>query len=111
MDNENKQDERAAAIQKFMPNAEVVLAELSSAKSMDDFFGKNGIFARLFARTMEAMLEAEMSEHLGYERYEAKGRGSGNSRNGHSQKTVRTSSGGETVIEVPRDRNGDFDPK
>jgi hypothetical protein len=32
---------------------------------MDDFFGKEGIFARLFARTMEAMLEAEMTEHLG----------------------------------------------
>jgi putative transposase len=111
MDNENKQDERATNIQKFMPNAEQVLAELSSAKSMDDFFGKDGIFARLFARTMEAMLEAEMSEHLGYEKYEAKGRGSGNSRNGHSQKTVRTSSGGETVIEVPRDRNGYFEPK
>ena len=98
MDNANKQEERAAAIQKFMPNAEQVLTELSSAKSMDDFFGKDGIFSRLFARTMEAMLEAEMSEQL--ERYEAKGRGSGNNRNGHNQKTVRTTSGGETVKEL-----------
>jgi putative transposase len=111
MDNENKQAERAANIQKFMPSAEQVIAELSSATSMDDFFGKEGIFSRLFARTMEAMLEAEMSEHLGYERYAAKGRGSGNNRNGHSQKTVKSSGGGETVIEVPRDRNGAFEPK
>lgn len=111
MNNETKQEERAVNVQRFMPKAEQVLAELSSATSMDDFFGKDGIFAKLFARTMEAMLEAEMSEHLGYERYEAKGRGSGNSRNGYSSKTVRTSGGGEAVIEVPRDRNGDFEPK
>ena len=103
--------ERAASIQAFMPTADQVLAELSSATSMDDFFGKGGIFARLFARTMEAMLEAEMTAHLGYEKYEAKGRNSGNSRNGHSQKTVRTSGGGETVLAVPRDRQGDFEPK
>mgnify|MGYP001829032151 FL=1 len=48
-----------------------------------------------------------MTEHLGYEPYEAKGRKSGNSRNGKRPKTVRTS-GGETPIKVPRDRNGDF---
>jgi putative transposase len=109
MSNEQTTD-RAASIQAFMPTAEQVLAELSNATSMDDFFGKDGIFARLFARTMEAMLEAEMTTHLGYEKYEAKGRNSGNSRNGHSQKTVRTSGGGETRLAVPRDRNGDFDP-
>ncbi|MDF1513188.1 MAG: transposase, partial [Anaerolineae bacterium] len=49
---------------------------------MDDFFGKEGVFARLFAQTMEQMLEAELSDHLGYEPYEAKGRNTGNSRNG-----------------------------
>jgi transposase-like protein len=101
--------ERAANLQAFMPSAEQVLAELSTATSMDDFFGKGGIFARLFARTMEAMLEAKMTAHLGYEKYEAKGRKSGNNRNGYSQKMVRTSCG-ETVIAVPRDRNGEFEP-
>jgi putative transposase len=69
-----------------------------------------GVFARLFARTMEQMLEAELTEHLGYEPYEAKGRNSGNSRNGHYSKTVRTGEG-ETSIEVPRDRNGEYEPK
>ena len=44
-----------------MPAPETVLQELSSATSMDDFFGKDGIFARLFAKTMESMLEAEMT--------------------------------------------------
>ncbi len=100
-----------AAIQTHLPSAERVLEELSSATSMDDFFGKEGIFARLFAKTMEAMLEGEMSEHLGYERYEAKGRNSGNSRNGHSHKTIRTSLGAEAAVSVPRDRNGEFEPQ
>ncbi len=77
---------------------------------MDDFFGKDGIFARLFAKTIEQMLEAEMSEHLGYEPYEAKGRNSGNNRNGSYARKGRTSTG-EVEIEVPRDRNGEFEPK
>ena len=60
-----------------MPGWEQIQAELGSAKSIDDFFGRGGIFARLFSKTLEQMLEAELSEHLGYERYEAKGRNSG----------------------------------
>jgi putative transposase len=83
---------------------------LAQAKSMDDFFGKEGIFAQLFANTLEQMLEAELSEHLGYEPYEAKGRNSGNNRNGRYAKKVRTSSG-DTTIRVPRDRNGEFEPQ
>jgi putative transposase len=95
-------------IQEIMPGAEEVQRELSKAKSMDDFFGKEGIFARLFAHTIEEMLETELSEHLGYEAYEVKGRNSGNSRNGRYAKKLRTSAG-ETTIQVPRDRNGDFE--
>lgn len=93
-----------------MPGAEEVQRELATAKSMDDFFGKEGIFARLFASTIEQMLEAELSKHLGYEPYEAKGRNSGNNRNGKYTKKVRSSEG-ETTIQVPRDRNGDFEPQ
>ena len=97
-------------IQEIMPGAEEVQRELATAKSMDDFFGRDGIFARLFASTLEQMLEAELSEHLGYEPYEAKGRNSGNNRNGKYTKKVRSSEG-ETQIQVPRDRNGDFEPQ
>ena len=93
-----------------LPSAEEVQRELSTAKSMDDFFGKEGIFAKLFAHTIEEMLEAEMSEHLGYEPYEVKGRNSGNNRNGSYAKKLRTSSG-ESTIQVPRDRNGEFEPQ
>ena len=95
------------SIQELLPDAERVQQELSRATSMDDFFGKEGIFARLFADTLEQMLEAEMTAHLGYEKHEAKGRNSGNSRNGKTSKKVRTSAG-DVRVEVPRDRNGDF---
>lgn len=96
--------------QDSMPSAEEVQEELAKVQSMDDFFGKEGVFAKLFAGAMEQMLEAELTEHLGYEPYEAKGRKSGNNRNGRYRKKVRTSTG-ETTIEVPRDRNGEFEPQ
>lgn len=97
-------------MQDIMPSAEEVQKELGTAKSMDDFFGREGIFARLFAKTMEQMLEAELSEQLGYEPYEVKGRNSGDSRNGSYPKKLR-SSNGEVTIQVPRDRNGEFEPQ
>jgi putative transposase len=90
-----------------MPSAEEVARELGKATSIDDFYGKDGIFARLFSKTVEEMLEAELTSELGYERYEAKGRNSGNSRNGHYSRKMRTS-GGDAEIKVPRDRNGEF---
>ena len=95
--------------QPVLPALEDIQRELSTAESVDDFFGKEGIFARLFATTLEGMLEAELSAQLGYEPYEAKGRNSGNSRNGKRSRTLR-SSGGEVEIQVPRDRNGEFRP-
>jgi putative transposase len=64
----------------------------------------------LFKGTIEQMLEAEMEEHLGYEKHSATGNGSGNSRNGYGTKTLKTELG-ETEIQVPRDRNGKFDPQ
>ena len=92
-----------------MPSAEEVAAELAKAETVDDFFGRDGIFANLFSTTLEKMLEAELTDHLGYEPYEAKGRNSGNSRNGSYAKTLRTSAG-DTTIQVPRDRKGEYKP-
>ena len=92
-----------------MPSVETIQQELGKAQSIDDFFGKEGIFARLFAETLEQMLDAELTAQLGYEPYEAKGRNSGNSRNGHYRKKVRSSQG-ETEVTVPPDRSGDYEP-
>lgn len=92
---------------KHLPDPEELARELAAAESIDDFYGKDGIFARMFSKTIEQMLEAEMVEELGYERYKAEGRNSGNNRNGHYKRKMRTS-GGDTEIQVPRDRNGEF---
>ena len=92
---------------KNLPDPEELAQELANAKSIDDFYGKDGIFARLFSETVEQMLEAELTGELGYDRYEPEGRNSGNSRNGHYKRKMRTS-GGDAEIKVPRDRNGEF---
>lgn len=97
------------ATQIELPTAELVQQELAKAKNIDDFFGKEGIFAKLFARTLEQMLDAELTAELGYERYKREGWNSGNSRNGKTTKKIRTSAG-DTTIRVPRDRNGEFEP-
>ena len=67
----------------------------------------------LKARTktvIETALEEEMSDHLGYDRHEPVGRNRGNSRNGKRSKTVLTDAAGEVDIDVPRDRDGSFEP-
>ena len=93
----------------YLPSPERVQQELATATCIDDFFGKEGIFARLFAGTLEHMMEAELTQQLGYDRYAASGRNSGNSRNGKRTRNLRTSAG-DLTIEVPRDRNGDYQP-
>ena len=65
---------------------------------------------RLFAGTIEQMLESEMDEHLGYEKHNNSGDLTGNSRNGYNKKTI-ISDYGESEIVIPRDRNGEFEPK
>src|SRR5215211_2309046 len=90
-----------------LPSVERIQQELARAKSIDDFFGKEGIFARLFADTLEQMLEAELTAHLGYPRHAPEGHNSGNSRNGKRSRKLRTSTG-DTTIQIPRDRNSTF---
>lgn len=68
------------------------------------------LFQKLVKETLEALLELEMEEHLGYPKHDPAGRGSGNSRNGASGKTVRGDVG-QIEIETPRDRNSSFEPK
>src|SRR3954452_1721799 len=72
--------------------------------------GPGGLLAGLTKTVVEAALEAEMTDHVGYQPYDPAGHHSGNSRNGSRAKTVLTDIG-PIEIEVPRDRNGTFDPK
>jgi transposase-like protein len=93
-----------------LPSLETMQHELASARSLDDFFGKDGIMARLFASTLNDLLQAELSEHLGYERYSREGWNSGNSRNGSRERTLHTEMG-DVEVKIPRDTNSTFDPK
>ena len=88
---------------------EQLKADLSGAKTYEDLMGKDGAIKKLIAKTLEQMLESELTEHLGYEKHSPVGRNSGNSRNGKTHKTLKNDNG-QIEITVPRDRNGEFDP-
>ena len=83
---------------------------LKDYKSPEDLLGPGGLLKQLTGALVERALEAEMTDHLGYEKNEVAGRGSGNSRNGASSKTLRTDHG-PMPVSVPRDRAGSFEPK
>lgn len=68
-------------------------------------------FSELYKQGVEQMLQAELDEHLGYEKYSKDGNNSGNSRNGSYTKRVKTESLGDMVFNIPRDRNGNFEPQ
>ena len=86
---------------------ELVKLLMSDCQSTGDIQQK---LKRLFAGAIEQMLEAEMEEHLGYEKHNNAGDLTGNSRNGYNKKTI-ISDYGESEIVIPRDRNGEFAPK
>ncbi|EUA39574.1 transposase, Mutator family protein [Mycobacterium avium subsp. avium 2285 (R)] len=71
--------------------------------------GPDGLLAQITKSVLERALDVEIADHLGYEHGDPAGNGSGNSRNGHGRKTVLTTAG-PVDLEVPRDRNGTFDP-
>ncbi len=83
---------------------------LGSVSSPDQLLGKDGLLKQLTARLVEKALQAEMTEHLGHEAGQPKPPGSSNGRNGYTSKTLTTDHG-DVAIEVPRDREGTFEPK
>jgi len=80
------------------------------ATSGGSLIGPDGLVKSLTKALVERMLAGELNHHLGYEKHEPAGYGTGNSRNGTSRKTLKGEAG-EMTIEVPRDRNGTFEPK
>lgn len=83
------------------------LLQTSNISSMDDI---QNLFKETIAEFMETGLDAELDDELGYSKYDYKNKDTDNSRNGHSKKTLRTSFG-NVDVEVPRDRNGEFEPQ
>ena len=82
---------------------------LAGYSKPEDLTGPDGLLKRLTGALVERALNAELTEHLGYAPHSPQGRGSGNSRNGKGKKTLTTEQG-EITIEVPRDRQGTFEP-
>src|SRR5512145_1325489 len=72
--------------------------------------GQNGLIQQLTKRIVETAMNAEMTDHLGYEKHETISKPAGNSRNGKSLKKVITNNG-EIEIEIPRDRKAEFEPQ
>lgn len=72
--------------------------------------GEGGVLAQLTKRLLESALEGEITDHLGYDKHDPAGRGTGNSRNGTRAKIVLTDVG-PVQIDVPRDRDASFEPK
>jgi len=83
---------------------------LKGCQKAEDIVGEGGLVKQLTKALLERALKGELTHHLGYEKHDPAGYKSGNSRNGKSQKTLKGDFG-EMEVEVPRDRNGTFEPQ
>jgi len=90
-------------------NATEALRELIKKKQIKDLKGVHEFVKELTAGTIQALLDEELDDELGYTKYDYKSKQTDNSRNGHSKKTL-DSSLGSFEVGIPRDRNGEFEP-
>ncbi len=89
---------------------ELVDQLLKDYQSPDDLLGADGLLQQLTKALVERALQGELTHHLGYAKHAPEGKNTGNSRNGTSSKTIKGKRG-QVDIEVPRDRNGEFEPQ
>jgi putative transposase len=99
----------AAAIAGALDPALVARLAAQARAQGVQLLGRGGVLQQLTKRFLEAALEAEMDEHLGYDKHDPAGRDGGNSRNGRRAKTLLTEVG-PVEVSVPRDRDGSFAP-
>lgn len=78
--------------------------QFKSKESFQEYFNS------IFKQGIEEMLKCELEEHLGYPKHAKDGYNTGNSRNGSFPKTITTENVGEVILNIPRDRNGAFEP-
>lgn len=90
--------------------ADLIDGLLADYKKPEDLLGENGILKQLTKAVVERALEAEMKHHLGHARHEPVSNATGNTRNGRSRKTLKGEFG-EMPIDIPRDRDGNFEPQ
>ena len=99
----NRYDELATAL----VATPQVQAALRSVSSYDDLVGGQGLISRMLKPLMQELLDAEMTEHLGYPKHDVSGHLTGNSRNGSYERRIRGSDG-YIALDMPRDRTGEF---
>jgi len=90
------------------PTKEQIDTAVQEAVASGDIAKAESILKRLMAPTIEALLEAEMTNHLGYTKHSSQGNNTGNSRNGNYSRKIKSSSG-NLDIKIPRDRGGEFE--
>ena len=83
---------------------------LKNYRKPEDLVGENGLLKQLTKAVLERAMQAELTDHLGYEKHDPVGYKTGNSRNGKTKKKLKGDFG-EIDLETPRDRNGTFEPK
>jgi len=96
---------------KLTPERKTLITQLLETYKPDDAKGVQSMLKDLLGDTIQGMLEAELEDKLGYSKYDyAASKDTDNNRNGYSKKTVTSSMGG-IELDIPRDRNGEFDPQ
>ena len=112
----DKQTKRPVSADELVDGAPLITEELLDGlmtrveEEGGDLLGPDGLLNQVTKAVLERALDEELSDHLGYEKGDPAGRGSGNSRNGVTPKRLHTEIG--TIdLDVPRDRNGDFEPR
>lgn len=109
--NLSNQDDLSDLMQALLatPEARAILAK-HTPNHMEDLIGEKGLISQMLRPVMQELLEAEMTEHLGYPKYDSSGYLTGNNRNGSYLRQFK-SSDGQFALDVPRDRRGQFQPK
>ena len=97
-------------VAKKAPSPDLIDQLLAGYQTPEDLIGENGLLKQLTKAVVERALQAEMSAHLGHGKHESVANSAGNTRNGTSNKTLKGEFG-ELPIEIPRDRQGSFEPQ
>ena len=104
---ESKRTKRAKPDPELLKLADSLLVNY---KKPEHLIGENGLLKQLTKMLVERALEVEMAEHLGHSKSEPVSNSTGNTRNGHSAKTLQGDFG-ELPLDIPRDRQGAFEPQ
>jgi putative transposase len=97
-------------VAKKAPSADLIDQLMAGYQKPEDLIGEHGLLKQLTKAVVERALQAEMESHLGHGKHEAVANPAGNTRNGTSHKTLKGEFG-ELPIEIPRDRQGSFEPQ